>query len=326
MQKEIAVDHEKFKEDYIPPQLIDREKQERKILDSVKNRSGLLLKGKTGTGKTVTLRKAASQKKRLLYTNAVESETAHQIMVQAYRQAGNPLEVHETGVPTSKVAAKLGEKIKKKNLVLAVDEAEAISSIEDLRTLFEVSNGALILATNNFNKIERRAGKSLISRLRALPKVTFPEYNPDQLVKICEKRAENAVKNMDSLSDDLRKVISNSDDARHALSMLYQHLTGSDPDLEPSKYGASSTDVEQLNKSKQVLLEIVNEQEEVKPRELHNRYERRMDDPVTERTQRKYLNRLDRAGLIESIGKARGRRYRSVDYRDAKNRPISQSI
>ncbi|MDY7083192.1 MAG: hypothetical protein SXQ77_12500 [Halobacteria archaeon] len=46
------------------------------------------------------------------------------------------------------------------------------------------------------------------------------------------------------------------------------------------------------------------------PGELYEKYRQESDNPVTKRTVRNYINKMDHYNLVESAGNRRGRTYR----------------
>jgi len=52
---------------------------------------------------------------------------------------------------------------------------------------------------------------------------------------------------------------------------------------------------------------------EIEPGDLYEEYERRVDEPKTNRTLRNYLTKMVHYDLVEAVGKRRGRTYRLVD-------------
>ncbi|MFB6292323.1 MAG: AAA family ATPase, partial [Candidatus Nanohaloarchaea archaeon] len=66
---------------------------------------------------------------------------------------------------------------------------------------------------------------------------------------------------------------------------------------------------DKLNRHQQVLYEIIKDAGEIKPGELYERYEERVEEPKVKRTLRKYLQKMDHYRLIESEGEGRWRSY-----------------
>lgn len=59
-----------------------------------------------------------------------------------------------------------------------------------------------------------------------------------------------------------------------------------------------------------MLYRIIKSEGELKAGELHEKYKERADNPVVDRTVRKYLGKLERLGLIETEGEGRWRVYK----------------
>lgn len=67
-------------------------------------------------------------------------------------------------------------------------------------------------------------------------------------------------------------------------------------------------DVE-LPRDHAILLDVVRKAGEIEPGDLYERYEKRVENPRSKRTVRKYMGDLDDRGLVNSTGERRGRRY-----------------
>ncbi|MFB6168647.1 MAG: hypothetical protein ABEJ43_07350 [Haloferacaceae archaeon] len=54
------------------------------------------------------------------------------------------------------------------------------------------------------------------------------------------------------------------------------------------------------------------EHDEIAPGGLYDAYERRVSDPKSKRTARKYMRTLAQYNLVDAAGEKRGRRYHAV--------------
>jgi len=70
---------------------------------------------------------------------------------------------------------------------------------------------------------------------------------------------------------------------------------------------------EKLNKHQEKLYEIINEEEEIQPGDLYDRYREEIDDPKSDRMLRKYLQKMDHYNLVNSEGEGRWRKYKAVE-------------
>ena len=177
--------------------------------------SNLFLYGKTGTGKTLSVKyiqdalykrfnKSSKFELRIEYLNCKlkkVSDTEYRILAELIKKLGG--EVHATGLPTQAVYNKFIELIdsKKQLVVLILDEID--------QTVKKISNNFLY----NLTRINSELSKSQISligisndltfldeidpRVRSSlseEEIVFPPYNALQIQDILSKRAENAFK------------------------------------------------------------------------------------------------------------------------------------
>ncbi len=206
---------------YTPDAILHRNEQIKQIASILapvlrgERTSNLFLYGKTGTGKTLSIRyvKDALQKRfkkdfgfelRIEYLNCKlkkVSDTEYRILAELIKKLGG--EVHPTGLPTQAVYNKFIEMIdlKKQLVVLILDEID--------QTVKKISNNFLY----NLTRLNSELLKSQISivgisndltfldeidpRVRSSlseEEIVFPPYNAIQIQDILNKRAENAFK------------------------------------------------------------------------------------------------------------------------------------
>jgi len=206
---------------YTPDAILHRNEQIKQIASILapvlrgERTSNLFLYGKTGTGKTLSIRyvKDALQKRfkkdfgfelRIEYLNCKlkkVSDTEYRILAELIKKLGG--EVHSTGLPTQAVYNKFIEMIdlKKQLVVLILDEID--------QTVKKISNNFLY----NLTRLNSELLKSQISivgisndltfldeidpRVRSSlseEEIVFPPYNAIQIQDILNKRAENAFK------------------------------------------------------------------------------------------------------------------------------------
>lgn len=68
--------------------------------------------------------------------------------------------------------------------------------------------------------------------------------------------------------------------------------------------------VDRFNSDQRTLYGLISSVGEIPAGQLYDRYAEKIDEPKTKRTVRNYLTELEEEGMIESVGKKRGRRYR----------------
>ena len=207
--------------------------------------SNLFIYGKTGTGKTLTIKHVTQHMKKMaserdiaitiIYLNCKMkriADTEYRIIAQIIKELGE--EVPYTGLPTDEVYNKffrIMKKSKTKTLIIVLDEIDQLikkagdeiiynlirinSQIQDVQiSIVGISNN--LLFTDN---IDPRVRSSLSEE-----ELVFPPYNAVQLQDILKKRAEEAFKEGILGNGVIEKCAAYSarehGDARRALELL----------------------------------------------------------------------------------------------------------
>jgi len=231
--------------------------------------------------------------------------------------------IHRTGTPTDELVSKFEQKIRSRPSVVILDE---VDQIEDERILYDMARytrtGLIMIANqeNVFYNIDERIRSSLSSRKN----VRFQAYTTDELVDILKDRREWGLKPDTVKTSQLRKIASRSNgDARIAINSLRISAEEAekqdrekilDDDIEAAVPEAVKQDqsesLEKLNEDQRVLYDTIKQEEEIKPRELYDRYREEAEEPKVERTLRNYLKKMENYRLIESTGKGTGTKYK----------------
>lgn len=231
--------------------------------------------------------------------------------------------IHRTGTPTDELVEMFEEKIRSRPAVVILDE---VDQIEDERILYDMARytqtGLIMIANqeNVFYNIDERIRSSLSSRKN----IRFQSYSTDELVDILKDRRKWGLKPDSIKTNQLRKIANRSNgDARIAINSLRIAAEEAeeqdrekilDEDIESAVPEAVEQDqsesLEKLNEDQRILYDIIKQDEEIKPRELYDRYREKADEPKVERTLRNYLKKMENYRLIESTGKGTGTKYK----------------
>lgn len=216
----IFCDKKVLQSSYTPDDILHRGKQMEdvaRILAPVlrgEKPSNLFIYGKTGTGKTITIRHTASELKKLAVKRKVPLEviylncklkkvadTEYRLIAQLARELGKDLP--PTGLPTEEVYKVFFSELDKKKslIILILDEIdqlvqkigdELLYNLTRINSELENSQISLIGISNDtqFTAYLDSRVKSSLSEEELL----FPPYNAFQLQDILKKRAERAFK------------------------------------------------------------------------------------------------------------------------------------
>ena len=246
----IFVDKTALQSNYFPETISHRDKQIKEIaaifaptLKSEKP-SNIFLYGKTGTGKTISIKYVSSQLKRMaekrgtpvkiIYVNCKlkkVADTEYRLMAQLSREFGKEIPV--TGLPTDEIYNIFFKSLdeNKMILVLVLDEIDELVKKTGDRLLYNLtrinselkkSQLSLVGISNNLtfsDSLDPRVKSSLSEE-----EVIFPPYNALQLQDILHERAKKAFKKNSISQGVISKCAAyaarDHGDARRALDLL----------------------------------------------------------------------------------------------------------
>jgi archaeal cell division control protein 6 len=247
----IFKDKKSLQASYIPESVIHRDAQINTVASILapalkeEKPSNLFIYGKTGTGKTLTVKHVTSNMQeialqrgiglKVLYLNCKMkriSDTEYRLVAQLIKEMGE--EVPYTGLPTDEVYNtffRILEKSKDTVILIVLDEIdqlikkagdEAIYNLTRINTDLTKAQIALVGISNNLiftENMDPRVRSSLSEE-----EVVFPPYNALQLQDILRKRAEKAFKDLALEPGVIEKCAAYSarehGDARRALELL----------------------------------------------------------------------------------------------------------
>ena len=206
---------------FIPDIIQHRNSEQEKVTQSLlpilkKSRpSNLLVYGKTGTGKTLVVKKVISKIQdrveksnfpiKLVYSNSKEETTLYGLLVSFGRQLGlTDKELPSTGLAISEVFKRILNNIteKKLNVIFVIDEIDYLAQLisktgKDIlyqltRANERLTQGSLTLVgISNDLTFKERLDPRVISSLGE-EEIVFTNYNVDQIKKILNERINQA--------------------------------------------------------------------------------------------------------------------------------------
>ncbi|KXA95607.1 hypothetical protein AKJ36_00095 [candidate division MSBL1 archaeon SCGC-AAA259I07] len=327
-----------LEERFIPKEIRHREGQLKAVRDNLKpvlegrEARDTFLYGPPGTGKTCMARylldELSKQSSRVKtgYVNCFENSSRFRVLYEVVSQIGSLLSVHRKGTPTDEVLEKLRDLVEENRCVLILDEVDKLRETDVLYSLARTSGIGLVLIANKETALWH-VDSRIKSSLRLMESIEFPEYSRDELVDILQDRVKWGLMPDSAREEQLERIAMLAEgDARLAIDSLRIAAERSEQEGEEeirnefiedavskAKEEIDSDTLEKLNEDQLTLYRILKEEGELEAGSLHEKYKEKVEDPVVKRTVRKYLEKLERLGLIETEGKGRWRKYSMKD-------------
>jgi len=312
-----------------------------KPVASGKKPQNSLVVGKSGTGKTAAVKyvlkelEEFSERARYLYVNCFEFNTRHGILTEISNFLGEP--TPRRGIATDEAYTRLLIALKKATFtpIVVLDEVDQLLHEGEASKLFYdllrvVEHGqkgfGIVLISNDFSfstKLDSRVKSSLASQT-----VLFEPYSPQELKEILKARAEYAflptVVEAEAINIAAAHAAKLGGDARIAIECLLRagrlaerenaaklspkHLKSVFAEVDASgleKYFSA------LSEHEKQVLGLVPGNSEIASGELFRQYEKAVSNPLTERSFRAMLSRLESLNLVRTFYTGKGSRGRA---------------
>lgn len=325
-EEEIIINELPLTEVFIPTRLLYREGQveelARCLKPALKNRSiqNVFLVGESGTGKTTTGRWVLESnfKEISAYVNCWKYRSTHEVLKEILLSFRVPVHGRE---PTGELIKKLEMLIRRKRIIVFLDEVDQLKDFDILYILAR-NNCGLILATTRFHTLMKLPSR--IKSSLALTEIEFPKYTWRELFEILKDRIRLSLR-PNSIRDELIKIasVAADGDARTALEIIRRSARKAEnkglkeitiQEIKEAVKETRRTKIDfflsRLNYHQKTILELLQRNREMYSGDLYMQYKQRAERPLCRRAYRKTMEKLVRLGLVESVGYGRWRRYR----------------
>ncbi|MDY6769341.1 MAG: Cdc6/Cdc18 family protein [Candidatus Nanohaloarchaea archaeon] len=327
----VITDARVLREDFLPREMVHRDAE----LDQLSNAlaplvdgeepADVLIHGPSGAGKTAlaryTLRELEGEALDLRhqYVNCWEDYNRYKTLYRALEGLGKTLDVHRQSTPKDELLTRLRRH--DEPYVLVLDEVDQLEEQEVLYDLYGMEHVHMVMIANDEADVFAGMDERIRSRLMGCRRIGFSRYGLAELVDILADRAEWGL-HPDAVDEPVLEDIADAaaGDARLAIAILRSAARRAEEErvdaITPELVEAAVPDAEQqerqknvekLNDHQKAVYDVLVEAGPLGPGELYDRYADAVEEPRTERTVRKYVNKMEHYNLVETDGERKGK-------------------
>jgi orc1/cdc6 family replication initiation protein len=327
-----------LQDDFIPSEVKHRDPEVNQISDALapitEGDSGetTFLFGPSGVGKTCLAQFVAERLREQVldletcYVNCWEDYNRYRTLYRVLDGVTTTHDIHRQSTPQDVLLERL-RGLDDTPYVVILDEVDQLQDTKALYDLYSIPQITMVLIANREEELFAGFDDRLRSRLQSSVRVRFDAYSSDALVAILADRVRWGLSESAIGTGALERIAdAAAGDARVAIGTLRRAAreattTGTDcitaevvtAAVPEAKAAIRQKNVAQLTPDQQVLYEVVTEHGEITPGDLYDEYDRRVSDPKSKRTVRKYMRKLAQYNLVDATGEKRGRRYLAVE-------------
>jgi cell division control protein 6 len=313
---------------YVPEEMPERYSEMRIIADYLKplfqkrKGSNLFIYGMPGLGKTASIKfifnelKKAGDNVTPIYINCWENQTTHTIALEIARKTG--MLYPPKGVPTDEILNNAFKKLREKGVVVCLDEVDKVKELNIIYSLLNLDSISVVLITNNA-KYKNYLEPRLTSRL-SLNNIEFKPYTTKEMKSIVERRSQQAFRPGVINDKTIHEISINSEtDVRRAISILLESGRNAEKDaskkilvkhVQEAINKMTDSLPKKLNNHEEKIIRIIKENKGIISGDAYKLY-KKMHGKLSIRSFRRYINRLEKQGLIRTKETGEGFQGRS---------------
>lgn len=296
--------------------------------------SPTLITGPSGAGKTCSCRHVVEQLEdesgevRTAYVNCWTTYQSFGVVCAVLDELGMATDVHRQATSPDVAIDRLRDGDSR--VVVIMDEADQLADPALLYRFYEIPSVTQVLIAQREEALFGSVDNRLRSRLQGCERIHFDSYRTAELTDILRSRASVALvpesvgrSQVESIADraagDARlaiaalRAVANAAEADGATRVTDEHVESAVP---TARERLRKRDLSSLRPIQQTLYAVVYETAVaesrgagVEPGAIYRNYRSRVEEPKTDRTVRRHLNKLEQYNLITVTGTSKDRRY-----------------
>ncbi|MDY6762035.1 MAG: Cdc6/Cdc18 family protein [Candidatus Nanohaloarchaea archaeon] len=332
----VIADARVLRDDFVPQKLVHRDAELDQLTAALQpllqdeQPEEVLIHGPSGAGKTALARYTLQELEQEAlgfdhqYINCWEDYNRFKVLYRALEGVGKTLDVHRQSTPKDELLTRLRRH--DEPYVLVLDEVDQLEEDAVLYDMYSMEHIHMVMIANREEDVFAGMDERVRSRLMGCRRIKFTQYGLAELVDILDDRVEWGMK-PGAVDDEVLEEIADAaaGDARLAIAILRAAARSAEqgradeitaemvqeavPDAKESE---RQKNVEKLNDHQKTVYDIVDAHGPLPPGDLYDRYEEQVDEPRTERTVRKYVNKMEHYNLVESEGERKGKKLDTV--------------
>jgi len=288
--------------------------------------------GPSGSGKTCLARYALDRLEdeaphiRRTYINCWDHYATSALLYELAAGVDAVADVRRGAVPHDELLGRIRER-DDVAYVVVLDEVDQVEEPRVLAQLHRMPHVHCIHIANDEDAFFGRLDERVASRIRAGEHIQLERYSKSALIDILDARAEAGLAERAAPAPRLKAIADRAaGDARAGVEMLFQaarraraegHEQISRADIEDAEAIARAElrqkTLSQLTRHQRVVFEVLDDADNaLSMGTIADQYAARVEEPVGQRTIRRYLDKLEQYQLVNSDGRKRGRTYVAV--------------
>jgi orc1/cdc6 family replication initiation protein len=323
-----------LREEFVPADVVHRDAEVNalsRVLEPISDGEDArpaLVTGPSGVGKTTITKFVVGRLKESLldiesvHVNCWQSYTRFGAIYAILEGLGQTLDVHRRSTPHDELLEKLAA-YDGPPVIVTLDEVDQLDDARLVYDLYRLDNFSFVLVTNDEEQLLADLDERVRSRLQTAETIHFDRYHVEELTDIIAARAEHGLVQNAITTEQLAWIAdAAAGDARIGLSILRsaarradqanadtitpEHIQAAIPE---GRHEVRSRTLDTLRPGQRLVYEIVEEHDQLSPKEIYEAYADRASDPRTKRTVRSWLGKLTKYNLLEAQGSGPNRVY-----------------